>query len=113
MAPILILYASTEGHTAKIAHYMAKIVKDVGHQATVIDDKHLSAGLSLQSYAAVIIGASVHMGKYPGSIGSFVKNHLDQLQAKPTGSLGFHVVMITIYINGLRAILLSDCARSL
>ena len=84
MADILILYASTEGHTAKMARHMAKIANDVGHQATVMDERHLSADLSLQPYAAVIIGASVHVGKYPEPIRRFVKTYLDQLQAKPT-----------------------------
>jgi menaquinone-dependent protoporphyrinogen oxidase len=81
MANVLIPYGTTEGQTAKIAEVIADVIRDLGHGAEAVDIKTLSDTVP-DGYDAVIIGASIHMGKHDKQVVEFVhKNHhtLDRL----------------------------------
>lgn len=85
MATILILFGSTEGHTARIANFLAAAIRNKGHIVDVLDVDHLAPGFNLGKYHATLIGASIHIGKHPKSIVAFVKRHLNTLQHMHTG----------------------------
>ena len=81
MARVLIPYGTTEGQTAKIADVIADVIRDMGHTADAVDINGAS-NTAPAGYDAVIIGASIHMGKHGKHVVDFVqKNHdtLDQL----------------------------------
>ena len=84
MAPrFLIVYGTTEGHTANVAAAMASALQARG------------ASVSLQNsaapwtsdparYSAVIVAASVHAGTYQRSLRRWVKTHLLALNQRPS-----------------------------
>lgn len=84
MASILILYSTIEGHTARIANHLAEAIRNKGHVVDVIHIDDVSADFTLRKYDATIIGASIHIGKHPESVVTFVQYHLTTLQHRPT-----------------------------
>ena len=60
---VLIVYGTNEGQTARIAQYLARVVRGRGCIATSVDLRSVPVP-RLESYDAVIVGASLHAGKY-------------------------------------------------
>jgi menaquinone-dependent protoporphyrinogen oxidase len=83
MKPILVLYATREGQTRRIAEHLAATARARNLTAEVVDAKHLSADFSLDSYSAAVLAASVHMQKHEPEMKEFVKRHLASLQLMP------------------------------
>jgi menaquinone-dependent protoporphyrinogen oxidase len=84
MNPILILYATREGQTRRIAEHLAATVRARGRAADVIDCSKLPADFSLKSYSGAILAASVHMEKHEPEMVRFVKRNRQELEAMPT-----------------------------
>lgn len=80
MARILVLYGTTEGHTAKIAEHIAETVRDNGHDVEVREGSKVPVGFSVEGFDGVIVGASVHRGKHQPYIAEFVKENLSLMQ---------------------------------
>lgn len=93
MTSVLIAYATTEGHTAKIAEYIAQVIRDHGCEAYLVDIKQARAP-ELDGYDALIVGASIHMGKHQGYVRDFVRKNRAALERLPSAffsvSLAFH-----------------------
>jgi menaquinone-dependent protoporphyrinogen oxidase len=72
MPSTLILYASTEGHTERIARRVAELLRSRGHGVELV-----SAGQEIDwsRYAGVMVGASVHYGHHPASLALFLRRH--------------------------------------
>jgi menaquinone-dependent protoporphyrinogen oxidase len=83
MTKILIAYRTIEGQTARIAEYVAGVVRDQGYEAQAVDIKQ-SKDVSLDSYDAVIVGSSVHMGKHGDDIADFVRKSRVTLERLPS-----------------------------
>ena len=81
---ILIIYGSSEGQTKKISGIIAEIISNKGHQVDIQSGDHLPDDFSTDTYDAVIIGGSIHMGNYPDYIKEFVMTHRDWLNTIPT-----------------------------
>jgi menaquinone-dependent protoporphyrinogen oxidase len=82
MTKILIAYGTTEGHTARIAEYLADAIRDRGHMAEAVDLKRPRDGL-LDGYDAVILGGSIHMGKHEECVRDFVLKNRMALERLP------------------------------
>lgn len=80
---ILILYGTTEGHTARIAEYLADVIRGGGHLADAVDLKQAQDGL-LDGYDAAIVGGSIHMGKHEDSVRDFVVMNRVALERRPS-----------------------------
>jgi menaquinone-dependent protoporphyrinogen oxidase len=80
----LILYGSLEGQTAKISERIADIIRSKGHQATVQSGEQLPINFSVDDFDGVIIGGSIHMGKYPAYLKKFITAHRDRLNNVPS-----------------------------
>ena len=81
---ILILYATLEGQTAKIAEHIAQDLRNKDNQVITLPGDHLPADFKLESYDAAIIGGSIHMGHHPNYLKKFVKQHHDWLNNHPS-----------------------------
>ena len=82
MPRILVVYGTTDGQTAKIAHAIGDTLRTHGTDADVVD-----AGTAVpgpEDYAAVVVAASVHAGGYQRSVRRWVRTHAQTLNAKPT-----------------------------
>jgi menaquinone-dependent protoporphyrinogen oxidase len=83
MTKILIGYGTTEGQTARIAEYIADVIRGQGHEAQVLDLKR-SKDVPLDRTDAVVIGGSIHMGKHEESVGDFVRKNRGALERLPS-----------------------------
>jgi menaquinone-dependent protoporphyrinogen oxidase len=63
VARILVLYATIEGHTARIAERVAG---------------------ALRSHEAVVVGASMHYGHHPADLGALLRKNRAALAAWPS-----------------------------
>lgn len=82
--PILIAYATREGHTRRIAEHLAATARFRDLTAEVIDVRMLPDDFHLAAYSAVIVAASVHVGKHEKEMVRFVKQHIDALRELPS-----------------------------
>jgi menaquinone-dependent protoporphyrinogen oxidase len=83
MSKIFITYGTTEGQTAKIADFISDVLRDHGHDVTVIDVND-AANTIAEGYDAVIVGASIHMGKHDKHVIDFVRKNQDTLARLPS-----------------------------
>lgn len=83
MARIYVPYGTTEGQTAKIAEYIADVIRDRGHEAQEVDIKEAPKVVP-EAYDAVIVGASIHMGKHDRRVTDYVRTNLSTLQRLPS-----------------------------
>ena len=80
---IFITYGTTEGQTARIAEVIADVLRGHGHDVTLVDVK--KAGDTIpDGYGAVVVGASIHMGKHDKHVVELVGKIRDTLDRLPT-----------------------------
>jgi menaquinone-dependent protoporphyrinogen oxidase len=88
MKPVLVAFATREGQTRKIAEHVADTIRARGDVAELLD---LGNGpridLDLAEYAAVLLAASVHLGRHEHAMVEFVRAHHEQLERLPTAFL--------------------------
>ena len=83
MAKILVVYGSTEGHTRRVAEWIATTARNMGREVALYDAGALDAPLKAEG-DAVIIGASVHQGHHQTSVSDFVQAHRGLLERCPS-----------------------------
>ena len=84
MKPILILYATREGHTHRIADHIAALVQARGYTTEARDAKEIAEPLDLSAYGAAILAASVHAGHHEREMVAFAKRHHADLEQLPS-----------------------------
>ena len=77
MAVFLVLYATGEGQTEKVATRIAEALRERGHEATLADAAKVPADLVLDDVDAVLVGASIHVGKHQPEARRFVEANRD------------------------------------
>lgn len=93
MATISICYGTTDGQTADVADFIADVVRDLGHQALVVDLKKPTVD-ALAGVDAVLVGASIHVNKHEPYVTDFVRANLDVLRGLPSA---FFSVSLSVY----------------
>ena len=83
MARVLILYATSEGHTARVAERVATRLRNKGHRVESQRADASATRLDLERYETVIVGASVHYGRHPGYLRALLREHRLELEARP------------------------------
>ena len=84
MAQVLIVYGSTEGHTALVAARMAEVIRAEGHSVEVEDARDIRKRLLDSHSDAVLVGGSIHAGDYQSSLKEFVRRNRDFLDRVPS-----------------------------
>jgi menaquinone-dependent protoporphyrinogen oxidase len=85
--PILVLYATREGQTRRIAEHLAATIRARDLSAEVVDARQVPPGFSVGAYEAAILTASVHLGKHEPEMVEFVKRHRAELERTPAAFL--------------------------
>lgn len=80
MANVLIVYATKQGQTEKIARRIAQTLGALGHVAELLDADRNAGDLELGRFGSVVIGAPIHARGYPRSIVRFVRRHRPALE---------------------------------
>lgn len=73
MKPLLVVYATREGHTRRIAEHVAATIRARGEEVDVVDAANLPPGLDVSRYRGVVLAASLHIGKHEREMVDFVK----------------------------------------
>ena len=83
MKNIFLVYGTTEGQTAKIAEFIADVLRDHGHDVTLRDVKEAHDTVP-GGFDGVIVGASIHMGKHDKHVVDYVAKNQDTLAHLPS-----------------------------
>jgi menaquinone-dependent protoporphyrinogen oxidase len=80
---ILIVYATTEGQTRRIARFAASRLADRGHGAELL---HVSDAEDIDwaGVDAAVLAGSLHMGRVQDELAEFAAAHAAELNARPT-----------------------------
>jgi menaquinone-dependent protoporphyrinogen oxidase len=79
---ILVLFSTTEGHTRKLAQFVAARLRLCGHRVQLHDAIHVDLPDAAR-FDAVLLLASVHLGRYQRSFVEFVRKNHDALNLMP------------------------------
>ncbi|MET1413898.1 flavodoxin domain-containing protein [Roseibium sp. HPY-6] len=81
---ILIAYASTEGHTEKVAKHIGANLSADDHFVLYHNVRDVSGGLAVSDFDKAIIAGSVHSAKHQGDLELFVFANREQFAKMPT-----------------------------
>ena len=82
MSKFLIVYGTKEDQTAKIAEHIGEVMRQNGYYADVRNAHQICVEFPAEEYAGVLVGASIHMGRWSSAALRFVrryKSHLDNV----------------------------------
>lgn len=94
MKPALLVYASADGHTRRIAERIAQRMTAAGCPVEQIGADALS-GVDLEEYSGVIAGAPVRYGKHDRRIVAFIENNAAEIEARPNAFFSVNLVART------------------
>lgn len=83
MPDVLLVYATTHGHTAKIANRIAEVLQERGLSVDMHDVRN-AAKPDLRAYDGVIVGASVHGGQHQREVVDWVRERARALNGLPS-----------------------------
>jgi menaquinone-dependent protoporphyrinogen oxidase len=100
MQPILVAYATTEGHTRKVAEFIAERLRIRGHHVDLVDVASAAALGVTGAYQAAFIGGSVHQHKHQSALMHFVKTNLGWLASLPVALFSVSLAVATSDMDG-------------
>ncbi|MFC6955403.1 flavodoxin domain-containing protein [Halorubellus litoreus] len=84
MSTIFIAYGTGEGQTAKVADHVATELAARGHEVTTRDLGEPGDVDDVDAFDAVVVGASIHVGKHQGEVVDFASEWRDVLATRPS-----------------------------
>jgi menaquinone-dependent protoporphyrinogen oxidase len=82
-ASILVAYASTHGHTGRIAERIGEVLREEGAEVDVRDVK-TERDVSPADYDAAVVGASIHAGAHQSELVGWAQSHHAALASMPS-----------------------------
>lgn len=101
MARMLIAYGTSDGHTARVAGYMADVLRSRGHDARTVELGGREVPVPEQ-YAGVLVGASVHRGRHQAVVERFVRLHRETLGCRASGFFSVSLALADGSADGRR-----------
>jgi menaquinone-dependent protoporphyrinogen oxidase len=97
MSNVLVVYATREGQTQKIARHIAERLVRQGHAVELFDTDQGKPLANLSRFDAILVGAPIHAGGYPRSLVRFVREQRNLLRHVPSAffSVGLAVASRT------------------
>ena len=95
MANVLIVFATKEGQSGKIARYLAAAFKACGHVVELHDAEHDRKLLDRERPSAAVVCAPIHARGYPRAIVRFVRKHKDLLDGIPSAFLSVGLAVVS------------------
>jgi menaquinone-dependent protoporphyrinogen oxidase len=96
MQRVLVVYATREGRTRKVAARVAAVLRARGREVDVFDAASPPAGIDPGRYALVVLAASLHMGRHEREMRAFVKKHAVALGRVRTAFLSVSLSEATV-----------------
>jgi menaquinone-dependent protoporphyrinogen oxidase len=94
MSRILVFYATTDGHTAKIAHVLGDELRDAGASVHIVDAASGHSDPRPQDYDAVVVAASLHLGSFQRPVAHWVQAHHRELSGMPSAFLSVSLAAV-------------------
>jgi menaquinone-dependent protoporphyrinogen oxidase len=91
MARILILYSTTDGHTAEICGRLQQQLEHAGHQV-VVEPVEDAPDIDLGLFEKIVIGASIRYGRHRPAVHDFIKRNQAVLENRPNAFFSVNVV---------------------
>lgn len=91
MANILIVYATTFGHTLEICQCLKKVIEEQSHQVKLVDF-HECQTADIEACDKIVIGASIRYGRHNPKLVKFIERHQRLLEARPNAFFSVNVV---------------------
>src|ERR1043166_10193181 len=82
MPRLLILYGTTDGHTAKVVNFLARELRPLGRFVDVVEAG--TASPDPHNFDGVIVAASVHAGGYQRKVVRWTRAHASGLRDTPS-----------------------------
>ncbi len=79
---ILIIYATGEGQTRKVARFMEEVLQEENHKVVIADATEEPP--KTEGYDIVFVGASIHMYQYQKPIGEYIRMNSTNLNKIPS-----------------------------
>lgn len=71
----LVVYATKEGQTKKIASFVSSKLEALGHSVDLHDSSDYQSGLKLEGFDGIILAGSVHENQHQEVLGTFIASH--------------------------------------
>ncbi len=81
MARVLIVYSTSEGQTAKIAHEISGWLAAKGHASHAYRAQDLPDSVEVEGFDVVIAGSPVHLGAHDPALAQWARSHCGALAA--------------------------------
>jgi menaquinone-dependent protoporphyrinogen oxidase len=107
MLPVLVLYATREGQSRRIAEHAAARLRRKGLAVQTHDARALPAGFALSEYVGVLLVAPVHVGRHPKEMLQFLRAHRTELTNLPS-----RLLSVSLSQAGVENALASSAQRS-
>ena len=91
MSSILIIYATTDGHTRKISQRLQQVIEQQNHQVKIVSIND-EADVDLTLFDKIVVGASIRYGKHSPHIYQLIKKNQLILESKPNAFFSVNVV---------------------
>ena len=87
MPKILILYATGEGQTLKIAERIAQVIRDTSGSEIILKNakETLPEDFSCRDFDGILLGSSLRNRRYANSIVDFIRKYKVDLESRPSG----------------------------
>jgi menaquinone-dependent protoporphyrinogen oxidase len=83
MNKVLVLYATVEGQSQKVAEHAVRRLRDKGQSVRILDVREVRYPFSLNDYRATLLVAPIHVSFHPRAMVRFVSLHREQLAKMP------------------------------
>lgn len=84
MVSFLVVYGTGEGQTAKVVDRIVDVLVKRGHDARALNATESPSEFDFEDFDAVLVGASIHLGKHQTTVTEFVRTNREALDARPT-----------------------------
>jgi menaquinone-dependent protoporphyrinogen oxidase len=103
MARVLIVYGTAYGQTERIAHELARVLRESEHEVSPMRGDRLPPGTNVEKYDAIVVAASVLVGRHQRYIERFAREHAARLNAVPSAFVSVCGAMANPAPEGERA----------
>jgi len=91
MAEILLIYATTDGHTLEICQRLKQVIEQRGQQVQLLAIAEAPM-VDLERFDKIVLGASIRYGKHGRQVYEFIERNRQILDSKPNAFFSVNVV---------------------
>ena len=84
MPTIPVFYATTEGHTQKIAETIAAVLRHEGYESEAVDVARHEEPFPWLDAVSAVLGGSLHAGRHQRALSAFAAREAAHLNARPS-----------------------------